>query len=200
MPTAPGALSGEELTPEEKIIRARATKLEAEKAEKEALAEMAKRDSPAMAKARKELEKETDKQKKIEKQNAGAISNAAVAGCDPRGMVIQPRATGSYSYQSHVKIRVINLHSRPVSIEDESGVIVENLCPGGSITLFRARHMWTDGNYYTFHYIARGQFPDGSLGMQQSQSFYLSAYDVSSGRSQQFASWNVQLQKFLPPR
>ncbi len=150
---------------------------------------------PSEKKARQVMEKRERFERESAQLETRAILNAQITGCEAGTVSVAPRATGSRSFQSHVKLRVTNIHSRPISIEDEDGEIVSNLCPGGALTLFRSREIWTDSNYIQFQYSAKGRFPDGSLGLLKSQWFQLSAYDVSSGRAKQSYFWDVQLQK-----
>ncbi|MDQ5949235.1 MAG: hypothetical protein QG589_361 [Patescibacteria group bacterium] len=182
------------LTPREREIKLRAREIELrEELKKIEEAKKANR-SPAEKIAEKEISRQEKYVEKSRRESAKILGNANVTGCED-GVAIESRATGSFSFQSHVKVRVTNTHSRPVDIEDENGPVVRNLCAGGSVTLFRARNMWVDGNYLQFHYVAKGVFPDGSMGLQESQWFSLSAYDVSSGRVQQYYTWQVTLQK-----
>jgi hypothetical protein len=183
------------LTPREKKIKLGAREIEL----REELKKIEEAKRASRSPAEKKAEKEISRQEKFEvdrrRSELQILIDANVEGCPEGGVTIEKRVTGSYSYQSHVKIRVTNLHSSSVNIEDESGPVVRNLCTGGSITMFRARNMWLDGNILQFHYTAKGTFPDGSMGLQESQQFSLSAYDVSSGRVQQYFTWNVSLQK-----
>lgn len=185
----------------EELIRIRAQQIELRRREAELLRELAKRDNPDMRQARRELQSEENARKKREEEERRVLRDAAVSGCSAdqvAEMKIEPHAVGSRALTSYVKVRVMNPHNFSVNIEDESGEVVTGLCAGGSITLFRARNMWNDGNFVMFQYTARGTFPDGSFGMATSQSYQLSAYDISSGRQSQNFNWMVQLNKIIP--
>ena len=183
------------LTPRERERKIRAKEFELQE-ELEKIKKLRQREmTPAEKKAEKQISAEEKREANIRRSQLQILIDANVEGCPQGGVTIEKRAAGSYSYQSHVKVRVVNLHSSSINIEDESGSVVRNLCAGGTITMFRARNMWLDGNILQFHYTARGTFPDGSMGLQESQWFTLSSYDVSSGRHQQYYTWQVTLQK-----
>lgn len=192
-------------TPDEKLVRLRALKIELENLKKKTDRELQASDTPAMRKARKQVERELRRERREERQDHRAYENAGITGCSTdeefEDILVEPRATGSYSINSHVKVRVTNLEGFKIdSIEDERGFLVSNLCPGGSITLFRARNWAADGDFITFRFVAKGRFPDGTLGLAESQYYTLSAYDWSSGRGQQYYTWGIQLQKIYPRR
>ena len=176
-------------------VRARAaqiSKMEREKRDKEKLCKQANGDLKTACKEYLEKEK---KDKEAVKRLAEIRANASISGCPEGEVAVSGRATGSGSIYAYVKVRVTNPYSFPLDIEDASGVVVQNLCPHGAITLFRARDYWEDGDYTSFHWTAKGIFPDGSLGTADSWTYTLSRYDVSNGRKVQTYSWTVQLQK-----
>ena len=184
-----------QLTAREQEIKLLAREFELREEIKKLEERKKKLEVPSEKKARKEIEKIERFEREFALRESRALINAQITGCEAGTVTVEPRATGSRSFQSHVKLRVTNIHSRPINIEDEDGEIVSNLCPGGALTLFRSREIWTDSNYIQFQYSAKGRFPDGSLGLLKSQWFQLSAYDVSSGRAKQSYFWDVQLQK-----
>lgn len=151
---------------------------------------------------RQETEKADKRRDNLEKRTSIGLRNAAISGC-PNGSVsldlraVDTSAGGWLGLRgAAAKIRIINLHSSPVDISDESGTVIRDLCPGGGITLFRALSSFTDGTNLQFRYIATGKFGDGSLGKQQSQTI-----DISNNRPGiQNLTWEVQLQKVYTQR
>ena len=146
-----------------------------------------------MRKARAEFEKAEKKVAEAEKKREQAIERSGLAGCDAGSVWVHPDAVPYRSISSTVRIRVFNPESVPVNIEDpRHGVVVRGLCPGGSLTLFRARSL-VDPDYLQFRFIARATLPDGRLGIEESQSYTLSSHDWSSGRGRQEYDWTIQL-------
>ena len=181
-------------TPQERLIRLRAEQIELEEAIKKAKLEVATSDSPAMRKARAEFEKAEKKTAEVEEKARKAIANSGLQGCDPSTVQVHPDAVPYRSISSTVRIRVFNPESVPVNIEDSRhGLIVRGLCPGGSLTLFRARSL-VDPDYLQFRFIARAMTPDGRMLMDESPSYTLSSHDWSSGRGRQEDNWTIQLQ------
>lgn len=191
-------------TAREKEIRLRAEALKLKEELQAIEKEQRANESKEMEKARKIVQKNESRTKKFVETVRTAYVNAAITGCDAReveDILVEPRAAGSHSWQAYVKVRVTNQEDFIVdTIEDESGMVVSNLCSHGSLTLFRSRDMIRDGANLTYHYIAKGHFPDGSLGMAESQYYNLNSQSVSSGNWQQFFSWNIRLQKVAVQR
>lgn len=122
------------------------------------------------------------------------IERARISGCDSSKMSIHPDAVEHSTINSFVKIRVTNLSKVSIDIADAKfGTIVVGLCSGGSMTLFRNRSLHSP-DYIQFSYTATGRFPDGSVGIAQSETYSLTRYDWSSGGGQQERTWLVQLQ------
>lgn len=160
------------------------------------LEEEARKSETAEAKQlRQELKGMEDEKRSLQDK----VAKAAITGCSAeelRDIAVAERAIGGYSINSYVKVRVTNLEDFVIdSIEDESGLVVRNLCGGGSVTLFRARNWAKSADRMSFHYIAKGHFPDGSLGIAESQYYTLTAQDWQWGQGEQFLSWQVRLQK-----
>ena len=180
-------------TPTERLIRLRAEQIELEEAIKKAKLEVATSDSPAMRKARAEFEKAEKKIAEAQNSQEKAVERSGVAGCDGTAIWVHPDAVPYRTINSSVRIRVFNPESVPVNIEDpRHGVVVRGLCPGGSLTLFRARSL-VDPDYLQFRFIARATLPDGRIAIEESQSYNLSSYDWRSGRGRQEYDWTIQL-------
>ena len=187
-------------TTEEARKRLRALSLAVKEKEGTLNAESRKSELRLEKKARVQIEKEDKRVKDLQKKSERSQRNAHITGCTD-SIQVSPRATGSFSMNSHIKIRTTNLEDFKLdTIEDENGWVVQDLCGGGAVTLFRARNWARDGNYFNFHYVAKGHFPNGTLGIAESPTWTLSGYDWSSGRGQQFETWNIRLQKVHPQR
>ncbi len=163
-------------------------------------------DTPAMREARKSFKKDEKDRSRAENEWRKAHDRAEVSGCSPseeQEMTIDPRATGNWSVSDFVKVRVINTHDFILdSIEDERGQVVGRLCAGGSITLFRQINTWRDGRYVSFQFIAKGHFPDGTLGLARSQTFTLRNSGGNFGSGTRFYTWEIRLrpeyQRYVP--
>lgn len=93
-------------------------------------------------------------------------------------------------------VKVTNPHQFPISIEGDSGMVVRNLCAGGSISITRKVPWLADDNYTEqFRYTARAKFPDGILGFDESQQYSLYAGDARSGRRERTEYWTIQIQR-----
>ena len=76
----------------------------------------------------------------------------------------------------------------------KGAVAVRNLCSGGSITLYRQISLMSYTNTVTYHYIATGRFPDGSIGVDRSPDISLNNYNVAYQNGQS-VDWEVRLRK-----
>ena len=189
----------------EALVRARAARIEAEKAEKEAQARIVKNDTPAMREARKQIQREADKEKKLQQKNAETLSLAAVRDCsdgDLPELNIHGRAVGKPGFitSSYFKAIATNPYDFPVDVYDEKGVAVEKLCAKATVSLFRKRNIWLDGDDAHYFWQAKAITPDGFVWMSQPFTFHMNASDASNGRLAQFATWVIQLQKVQVPR
>lgn len=185
------------LSPEEIqiAVEERAEEIKAEKTAKARIEEYRKKDTPEMRKARKEIERTQKDLKSQAKKMARAYDRADIYGCDEDSVYINPRATGFYSINPHVKLRVKNPYPFSINIHDESGLVVGDLCPGGSMTLFRARNVWRDGQFLDFQWTAEAALANGSQAVDSSRRFTVTAWDAQYGRLQQYDTWVVQLRE-----
>ena len=208
IPTNPQAATAEEtaeVDPNEALVRARAARIEAEKAEKEAKAKVVKNDTPAMREARKQIQREADKEKKLQQKNAENFSLAAVRDCssgDLAELNVHGRAVGKPKLitSSYFKAIATNPYDFSVDIYDEKGVAIERLCAKATVSLFRKRNIWLDGNDAQYFWQAKAITPDDFVWMSQPFTFRMNASDASNGRLAQFATWVIQLQKVQVPR
>ena len=193
------------LTSEERVeqlkveLRAEEIKLAKQRdAVKKALRE---KDDPEMKQARKLIEQEEKEAARANHGAAVAFARAAVTGCsspeEKAAIKINPGAVGAGAYTSHIYVTVKNPYPFPISIKNRGLVMVQDLCPGGSITLFEKMSGWaSDFERVQFHYTAEGQFPDGAPAVQDSPFYYLSAQDMQNGQREQIPpTWIVQFQR-----
>lgn len=180
-------------SPEEQRIREAAALIAEAKQDEADLKAVRKLDTPEERKVRNGLAASREQTRRSQARTAKTFERAKISGCDPTTMSIHPDAVAHATINSFVKIRVTNLSSVPIDITDAKfGTVVESLCPGGSMTLFRNRSLHSP-DYVQFSYTATGRFSDGSVGFAQSDMYSLSKYDWSSGGGQQERFWQVQL-------
>lgn len=164
-------------------------------------------EDPIARKARKEIEKQEEKEWKYKKLLEDASVRSKVEGCkdpifsfdqpvdlDPQQMWVKLNAAAlppsrilgvPYSRQ-WIQIRVINpMRATAVDIEFNdrylTGVVVKNLCPGGRVTLYRQRVPWVDDNQMRISLNAIRS--DGRI---TQRSYSVSAWDYRRG---QFPTW-----------
>ena len=202
--TPPAPIAAKPVDPnlpaEEKKIQVLARQIELDEAAKKNREELDKLRRPAEKKAEAIVRKEERRTEDRQNKDVKVLRNADIEGC-LGGVNVSEWATGGRSYQAYGKTRVINTSGVAVDIVDsyKGETAVRNLCPGGSITLFRKIDFLRDSLAVSYQYIATGKFPDGSMGTAQSPGVYLSSYQTSyqNGQSQ---IWEIRLQKFLPQK
>lgn len=182
-------------SPEEQAIRDRAEEIKKEKLRSEAKKKVASQDTPEQRQARKEIEDANKAMAKLAERTVKTFRRARVSGCNESGMKIHPDAVEHPTINSFVKIRVTNLSKVSVDISDAKfGTIVEGLCAGGSMTVFRNRSLHSP-DFLQFSYTATARFPNGTVGVAQSDTFVLTKYDWRSGGGQQERNWFIQIQE-----
>ena len=132
-----------EETSEQRSVRLRAEQIEREEKAKLAKAELVKKDTPAMGKARKQLEEEAKKLAEFKKQDADTYASANIQGCPVGTVLVSGEAVQSSSWRVMTSVRIVNASPFPRDIETSFrgiGVAVKNLCAGGSLTLAFYRH------------------------------------------------------------
>lgn len=185
----------EQVRDRERLIRLRAEQIRLAKQVEEAEKALRKSEAPEERQARKELEKEEKKVAKAEESAEKAIDRADITGCESGTVEVHPNIAPRFTINSSIRIRVTNPEQVPIDIEDaQHGLIVRNLCPGGSLTIFRARNI-ADPDHMSFRFLAKAMFPDGTLAMGESRSYRLSSRDWSSGRGRQYDDWTIHLRK-----
>lgn len=185
----------EQVRDRERLIRLRAEQIRLAKEVAEAEKALRKSEPREERQARKEVEKTEKKVAKAQENAEKAVQRSAITGCEAGTVDVHPSVAPRWTINSSVRIRVTNPEQVPINIEDvQHGLIVRNLCPGGSLTIFRARNI-ADPDRMSFRFTAKARFPDGSLGMDQSRSYRLSSRDWSSGRGRQEYDWTIRLRK-----
>ena len=151
-------------TAEQKIVRLRAIKIEADKGLKKAQDELEKEDTPAMQEARKKIAKEAKQAAKLEKGEEQIIALASISGCQVGGVGldltkveagvgvwINPKAEDYRYWTDMVSVTITNTTIFPYDIRTAFraiGIAVKNLCPGGSIQLYFAREEYNPTSEY----------------------------------------------------
>lgn len=185
----------EQIRSREELIRLRAEEIRLQKRIEEAKKELRKVEPREERQARKEIERAEKKSIKADEVADKAAQRAAITGCEAGTVEVHPNIAPRFTINSSVRVRVTNPEQVSVDIEDaQSGLVVRNLCPGGSLTIFRARNI-ADPDHMNFRFLAKARFPDGSLGMDESRSYRLSSRDWSSGRGRQYDDWTIHLRK-----
>ena len=196
----PKLVAAIEESPQEQEVRRRAEEIKAREDRNRALKEVVKNDTPEMKIAREQLQKEADRAEARRREQGKLWARAQVSGCsspeDARSVVIV-RDTSSGAYWAHIKLRIINTEQFPLtSIGDEAGPIVQNLCPGGSATIYYSISGWADDrDYITVTFNATGVFPEGGAGIARSNQYQIRSSDIRNGRREQSDTWLVRLSK-----
>ncbi len=167
------------LTPAEQkrleILR-RAQEIEFEKAQKKALKEEKRADTPAMKKAREEIEDREDAQKDARKELVEMRNRAKLTGCSWDTVKISKGAFDGDILENMIRIRITNTGSFFQDIETPTrgaGLVVHNLCPGGAITLTFSIKRWLDGTGgIQIPLTAKAQPPNASTVTEKAQ-YYL---------------------------
>ncbi len=140
----------------------------------------------------KEAEKAEKRRLEAENERILAIAAAMISGC-PRGSVtVHPRAAQRRSFltsTASLVLRVTNLNENAISISDENGPLVQNLCPGGSLTITRSLQFLSSTDD-SFEYVATGTLPNGKIGYDTKR------YRIYKNRPQQQSeTWQIRLRQ-----
>ena len=189
-------------TTAEDIVRLRAEKIELEKKIKEAEDAQKKSDSPAMKKARKEIEKENKRIANREKKQTEAVTQANVIGCDPITSVeINPGATRYSSWFGNtLVIRLVNESALTIDSIETSfhryGWVVRNICPGGSLTISFMLD-WQDPDSMQVPFKAISRDAGGGMAIEERQ-FYINRNNQYQRVDNQV--WNIHLYRVQQTR
>lgn len=180
-PTTPedcSVLEGREHT-----ICERAQEIETRDAEKKAEKTRAQNESPAMSKARKELENRTKREAKDER----ALARSGVKGCDGKtALWVNSEFTKPYSGLTSITFNISNQTSEPLNITFDStgGMAVCNLAPGQRVTL--VRHLADE-------FGLAGQYPVSytAIGSNGSNA-HSGQYILFPGGIRQILNWDIK--------
>ncbi len=135
-------LSADILDEKEMAIRSAAAEIEAEKAEKNARKKIAVYDTPAMRKARKEIEDAEEDAREALEDQIEAKKNTGLYCPNPKDFEkvwIHPSIRHSYQSVVHTRMTIEN-KAGALDIRRTAGRnvtnLVENMCSGGTITIF----------------------------------------------------------------
>jgi hypothetical protein len=156
----------------EELIRLRAEQIELQKKIVELEKQVVKSDTPSMKQARKEVVSKLRAEAVEAAETARDSINAQVTGCDPATVWISPKVSERSRWRVMTTIEVINVSAIPIDeIRAGSGygVVVRNLCPGGSITLsFVLR--WEDSDNVRIPLTAISRTAEGGIAVAQSSA------------------------------
>ncbi|OHB09743.1 MAG: hypothetical protein A3H52_02140 [Candidatus Zambryskibacteria bacterium RIFCSPLOWO2_02_FULL_39_26] len=176
----------------EQRIRELAKEIERNKALEAAEKRLRAHDSPAVHEARKLVEKAEERRASLARESAKLSKQAAVTGCAPGTVVVDPRAVEFTSWVDSVSVRITNTSSSSRNIETSFrgiGVAVKNLCAGGSVSLGFARN-WSGSQYENIILIAKGTGERGRIVTEQfSMGLYMSY--GTNGVSSQMYQWAI---------
>lgn len=137
----------------EQEIDVRAEAIEEEYANRRAQKVVNRADSPAERMARRDRERLEKDAANRDKYAFEAIRNTGLMCSNPgeeEDAWINPTIARTYQFRSHSRVTVTNMTDSPVSIRRVSGrdsaVVVRNLCPGGSMTLWEVLESWVMDN------------------------------------------------------
>ena len=181
----------------EELIRLRVQKIELDKKIKEVEKKIKKEATPAEQKARKEVEKEEKKAENKTKREIESRASLDIKGCNPDTVVVNSvlgttRGIKSSVNHSMIKLVVFNRNQTPIGIRSTlHNTLVENLCPGGSLTLTFASTEFSPSNTQ-IELTAYSSLLDGAILTETRQVSIYKEYDWNS-RTVQSYTWEVRL-------
>ncbi len=175
-------------TQEERDILARAAEIDAKKATEAAQKAKEVGDSPSMRQARRERARSEKNAREVAKFAIESKRNTGLR-CqnqqDFDNVVIHPESGNRYVTRSHSTFVINNLLDVPVDILFASGgedpVAVEQMCPGGMITIQKALDTFLSGNIVSVSYTAYA--PGVEIAQPVSQVVTIQACRVGIGGS-----------------
>lgn len=185
-------------TQEEREILARAAEIEAKQAT--AAAQKAKEvgDSPAMRQARRErarVDKNSRQDVKFNFESKRDTGLRCQSQQDYDNVVIHPGSAKRYSVRSHSTMFIRNTLGIPVDIMFASGsedpVAVEQLCPGGSISIQKALDTFLVGDMMMVSYTA--SVPGKELLYPTSPAVMVMACRYNGCQKEFAATWEIRL-------
>lgn len=150
----------------EELINLRARQIELEKEISKKERQIRKTDTPARKEARREIEKEQRRAAKYAQELLEVEARAHVMGCEgaEKRVIIHPKAAEHPRLFIYATIKAFNTSQSYVAITYDSEVVVENLCPGGSVILTKRLETWNHG-ITPIRYSAEGRTKDGTVGI-----------------------------------
>ncbi len=181
------------LSPEEQAVRARAAEIKREKELEDAKKLVRAHDTPEMKQARKELEEEREFEQKMHRERERIAARAGVSGCQEGTVQVNPGALEFTTFTDSVTVRITNSSSssRDISTSFRGlGVVVRNLCAGGSVSIAFARHVFNSPQYETIVLTAAGMGERGGVVVENYQAQLYSSYGTNGVRRDNFA-WTL---------
>lgn len=174
-------------------VSARAETIEERKERKRRLEAYEKSLSKNEKEALNQIRKEQKRSLQREKLQRETLQKAHLSGCPEGSVEVHWRAVGSTLFRQHFVTTVTNMSSVPVNIREEGIEIVRNLCPGGTIRLFKARRNGIDAQNIWLQYVAFGVSPEGRTLQAASRPLNINIWQVQWRMNHQ-EIWNICLQ------
>ncbi len=145
------ALRKQKPVPSEELVRVRAEQIRLNGRESVILDRLYRQSDSAERQARGELQKETRRVERIERENAKAVSEAQLTGCAPDTVKVFPldqRRDPFAIFPSTLRVRILNQGLNPINVDTSFrgyGTLVSDLCSGGAVTLTFKLNAWEPG-------------------------------------------------------
>lgn len=130
-------------------VRARAEQIKRQKELDDAKRAVVRNDTPEMREARRQLQREADAAERRRRAFQQVYAKASPTGCG-NTIVVNPQAVEFTDFTDSVTLRVTNLSEVTHVIETSFrglGVVVDHLCPGGSVSIAFKRHVFSSPQY-----------------------------------------------------
>lgn len=148
----------------------------------------------SMRKVRKQEERAEKLQYEEQQDQLRKINNSQLTGCDADSVWVSRRAVQTTNWRVMTKVRITNMGTLPIDVESPlyGGLLVKNLCSGGSITLSFVLK-WEDSDQVQIPLMALSRPPDGGVATEQ---FYanLNRWNIQYNRVTS-QIWQVRLSR-----
>lgn len=178
-------------------ILADSIKIEVGEAEEKAEDSVSRYDTPAMRKVRKDRERAEKNARDAEKYAFESKRNTGLRCLnqkDYNNVVVHPGSSKRYAVRSHSTMFIRNTLNVPVDIMFASGsedpIAVEQLCPGGSISIQKPLDTFLVGDMMVVSYTA--SVPGKELMYPTSPAIMVMACRHNGCQREFFATWEIR--------
>ena len=182
-------------------VKREAERIRLEKEIREKQEALKKLDTPEMREARRKIEKEEKTTEKRVKQEIESRASLDIKGCDPNTLYVNPSLGTTYGLRntlnhSMVRLTIFNKGQQPISVRSTlHNTLIENLCPGGSLTLTFAVNVFSPTNAPTqFELTAYSSSTGAGTLTETKQVSIYKEYDWNSRRIEG-QTWEVRLSR-----